>query len=461
MLLKYIKYNKEHNQDEHISIKSSDRYGLPIILLSSQDIYYIDPKILFYSEYKWSCTNINDLYEDMKEEYLRLYFSQLDRLSRMNLIYLNLIYKIEAVKYLYIYGKNNESTAIKGFYTFSDNFKIDTVISEGDMNELINQKSLKDHKKIKSIEKTKEFTIEKYKEKRYNTETIRIYNKNTKKVDINIIKEGKPIKINETEFSIDLFNRPENNIKAWTKKVKNINVERFSKLESDRFSDKRKINIKDLLNKDNQICFTEYNCPIIRSEKHLYIKDYNQGDLNKTFLIKIGNEDFYKDPEILFKDLILISDYENHEELKDEYLKFLKTYMYILKNLNKEKMNVDYRLGLIISMKDSKKEEIKLIKYPHSTFGFKRPSKFELNDKNCKYICENLIAYAKEKQSIYKQLGPLEYKEDLYLNNTRYHGANPIIRYNNKSYKFMNTYGDTYRFKKVETIYDKFLNIVK
>lgn len=444
MLLKYIKYKKEHNRDEHISIKSSDRYYLPIILLSSQNIYYLDPKVLFYSEYKWSCLNVNDLYEDMKEEYLKLYFSQLDRLSRMNLVYLNLIYKIEAVKYLYTYGKNNESTSIKGFYTFSDNFKIGTVISEEDMNKLINQKSLKDHKKIKSIEKTKEFII-----------------KTQKKIDINVIKEGKPVKINEAKFSIDLFNRPENNIKAWTKKVKNINVERFSKLENDRFSDKRKINIKDLLNKDNQLCFTEYNCPIIRSEKHLYIKDYNQGDLNKTFLIKIGNEDYYKDPEILFKDLILISNYENHEELKDEYLNFLKTYMYILKNLNEEKMNVDYRLGLIVSMRNSKKEEIKLIKYPHSTFGFKRPSKFELNDKNCKYICENLIAYAKEKQNIYKQLGPLGYKEDLYLNNTRYHGANPIIRYNNKSYKFMNTYTDTYGFKKVETIYDKFLNIVK
>lgn len=461
MLLKYIKYNKEHNQDEHISIGSTDRYSIPFILLSSQGIYYLDPKVLFYSEYKWSCLNVNDLYEDMKEEYLKIYFSQLDRLNRMNLVYLNLIYKIEAVKYLYTYGKNNKSTSIKGFYTFSDNFKISTVISEEDMNELINQKPSNNHKKIKSIEKTKEFTIERYRRKRHNAETIKLYNKNTKKIDMNFIKDGKAVKISETKFSIELFNRPDNNIKAWTKKVKNIGIERFSKLDKGKFSDKREIDIKDLLNKDNQICFTEYNCPIIRSKNHLYIKDYNQGDLNKTFLIKIGNEGYYKDPEILFKDLILISDYENHKELKDEYLNFLKTYMYILKNLNKEKMNVSYRLSLIVSMEDSKKEEVKLIKYPHSTFGFKRPSKFELNDKNCRYICENLMSYAKEKQNIYKQLGPLEYKEDLYLNNTRYHGANPIIRYNNKSYKFMNAYTDTYGFRKILTLYDEFFNIIK
>ena len=122
MLLKYIKYNKEHNQDEHISIGSTDRYSIPFILLSSQGIYYLDPKVLFYSEYKWSCLNVNDLYEDMKEEYLKLYFSQLDRLNRMNLVYLNLIYKskkspshIVSMRWTYLFFFNYYSIYICKF----------------------------------------------------------------------------------------------------------------------------------------------------------------------------------------------------------------------------------------------------------------------------------------------------------------------------------------------------------
>lgn len=467
-MIKYIKYNKNHRTDKYITKSSGVYDNRSMLIFVEKDLYYLDPKTLFCSEYSDFCINMDDLYEDMKEEFLKHYFSFLDRLNRMNPIYFDLISDKKLLMSREIYDQDSKEIKGRKVYISDSYFKTTNLIeglkgnTETKLRSLNNTESFK--KIIKPINKSKNSNTKFYNKSIRNTESIDIYNKKTKKIDINIIKNSKMIKISQKDFSIDIFNDVRNNIKLITKKVRNLNIEKFFKIDSNKLPDKTNIDTKDLLNKNNKVYLNDHEEIIIISEKFMYskIKDefYIKG-ISKSFMVIFDKNYYMREPQNLFKTLIEIAKYQNHKELKDEYADFINIYTNILKNYKNIKDDIfkKYKSNDYLTLiENSKLFEIKLLDYTNQYFHLQKDTDFELNNKSCKYVCENLLRNTRPKYWIYNTISPIDNQNNMYLQNIRFDGDNPIIRYQNKSYILTSGFKSSSRaFRPTETIYDDFI----
>lgn len=166
-------------------------------------------------------------------------------------------------------------------------------------------------------------------------------------------------------------------------------------------------------------------------------------------IIRIEDDIFVIEPQTLFKSLIIGSGYENHKELKGEYIDFVKIYQNFIDEIIKNDNDTNL---IYLNLKNKKIEKVSAYRYGHQILcdnitrilniddSIETTYEIKLNDYDMKYVIEKLIPeytndrlikplHSNKKVHMYQNL-----KIDKNNKITRKY-INAIYRHNKKSYQ--------------------------
>lgn len=451
LILKYYEYNKNKNiqdlSDNYIEYETvcynpyKDNYvNINLVMYKEEKFYFLDPEYLFYASLYRDLDdyliNIEDLTKALKPKFYENYEKTIKQFHN---------YPIDDL----IFNKHMFITH-DGYCLSQISLRLVLIDIEAKLE--AHKSRIDNIKKIKKIIKplsnqklkTKDLEIIKNNDtlyQRYNIETGKLeilwFSKNNK---LEVV-QNKSLK--ESFRFFDLIEEPIN-IEKHNKAIEPIIL--YTKYNG-KFSDKINKKSSEELRNDpkNQIKFIEND--IIIYDDFILKQDSNKDSIKP--IIRIEDDIFVIEPQVLFKSLIISSKYENHKELKGEYIDFVKIYQNFIDETIK---NGNDSSLIYLNSKNKKIEKVSTYRYGHQILcdnitrilninnSIETTYEIELNDYDMKYVIEKLIPeytndrmikplYSNKKVHMYQKL-----KIDKNNKITRKY-INAIYRHNKKSYQ--------------------------
>lgn len=451
LILKYYEYDKDKNiQDlsgNYIEYETAcyDPYrnnyeNISLVIYKEEKFYFLDPEYLFYASLYRDLDdyliNIEDLTKALKPKFYENYEKTIRQFCNYPID--DLIFN----KYMLITHNGYCLSQISLRLVLID---IEAKL-EAHKSRIDNIKKIKKIIKPLSSQKLKTKNLEMLKNndifyQRYNIETGKLetlwLSKNNK------LDTGQNKSLEESFRFFDLIEEPIN-IEKHNKAIEPIIL--YTKYNG-KFSDKINKKSSEELRNDpkNQIKFIEND--IIIYDDFILMQDSNKDSIKP--IIRIEDDIFVIEPQVLFKSLIISSKYENHKELKGEYIDFVKIYQNFIDETIK---NGNDSSLIYLNLKNKKIEKVSTYRYGHQILcdnitqilninnSIETTYEIELNDYDMKYIIEKLIPeytndrmikplYSNKKVHMYQKL-----KIDKNNKITRKY-INAIYRHNKKSYQ--------------------------
>ena len=328
LTLKYYEYDKDKNiqdlSDNYIEYETvcynpcKDNYAnISLVMYKEEKFYFLDPEYLFYASLYRDLDdyliNIEDLTKTLKPKFYENYEKTIRQFYN---------YPIDDL----IFNKHMLITH-NGYCISQISLRLVLIDIEAKLeahkSRIDNIKKIKKIIKPLSSQKLKTKNLEMLKNndifyQRYNIETGKLetlwLSKNNK---LDIVQNKS---LEESFRFFDLIEEPIN-IEKHNKAIEPIIL--YTKYNG-KFSDKINKKSSEELRNDskNQIKFIENDINIY--DDFILKQDSNKDSIKP--IIRVEDDIFVIEPQVLFKSLIIGSGYENHKELKGEYTDFVKIY---------------------------------------------------------------------------------------------------------------------------------------